>query len=359
MKQNKGPQEGTFKFNTLVRDTDTYELLVLQQLGGRTVHRQTINAFWKWDQVVKRYADKVVCSNRGISFGEMDSGSYQQQLLVSLGEGQFLYFRGSTITAISDDLDLTQQLIERVSLEHALVVEKPRFFLIQESFSMTVREVFLGKPCVNGEEDMALHYGEDIVPWDRKVKEHLAEDRSGLMILRGAPGTGKTSYIRHLIHSQLKTHRFYYLPVTLHHALSAPCFVDFWAKQNKLSRKHRKVVILEDADELLMSRSSAARTGIANLLNTADGLLGEFLEIQLICTINCPENSLDPAVMRSGRLTAYREFKRLEADKAKRLADQIGRTLLPQDDYSLAEIYNQSVAGIDDVKVGRQIGFGG
>ena len=62
----------------------------------------------------------------------------------------------------------------------------------------------------------------------------------------------------------------------------------------------------------------------------------------IVATINCQISKLDPAITRPGRLLAYRNFGRLPADQARRLAARKGLRLPDQPDYSLAEIYNGS-----------------
>src|SRR5881398_258086 len=94
-----------------------------------------------------------------------------------------------------------------------------------------------------------------------------------------------------------------------------------------------------------MQRGADNRQKVANLLNVSDGLLAEFLQTHLICTVNCPIEKLDPAIVRPGRLLACREFMRLSREQAQKLADAKGLVLPDQGDYSLAEIYRLPVIG--------------
>jgi hypothetical protein len=91
----------------------------------------------------------------------------------------------------------------------------------------------------------------------------------------------------------------------------------------------------------LMQRSGDNRAALSNMLNVADGLLGEFLNLHLICTVNCEIEKLDPAIIRSGRLLDSWEFRRLTAAEARKLCAAKGIELWEQkEEYSLAEIYN-------------------
>lgn len=102
------------------------------------------------------------------------------------------------------------------------------------------------------------------------------------------------------------------------------------------------MIILEDAEHFLMKRGSDNATEVADLLNAGDGLLGDFLQLHLICTLNCEFSRMDSAVTRPGQLVAYREFPRLTAAQAKKLAAAKNLSLVEQASYSLAEIYHGS-----------------
>ncbi|MDR0901920.1 MAG: AAA family ATPase [Opitutaceae bacterium] len=190
-------------------------------------------------------------------------------------------------------------------------------------------------------EDDALRllYGDAFLPWENELTAAMKKHDTGTLIFQGPPGTGKTTFIRHLVDKLKKTHRFYYLPVTHEELLTSPRMVNFWARENRVYDKLKKVIILEDA-EALLERGPHGRSGaIANLLNIADGLLGEFLKVQLLCTVNCEIGQLDEAVVRPGRLIGYREFPRLSPEQAARIAAKHGRELPGLPDYALSDIF--------------------
>ena len=77
------------------------------------------------------------------------------------------------------------------------------------------------------------------------------------------------------------------------------------------------------------------------LLNLSDGLLSDALGIKFICTFNTDLKNIDPAVLRSGRLLAKYEFKKLTLDRVKSLVDSLGRTEIPTDkEMALCDVYN-------------------
>src|SRR5690606_40310427 len=81
------------------------------------------------------------------------------------------------------------------------------------------------------------------------------------------------------------------------------------------------VFVIEDAENIVIDRNLQNGSPVAGLLNLADGLLADCLNIQLICTFNTDLSKIDPALMRKGRLIASYEFKELKVEKAQKLSD--------------------------------------
>jgi len=135
-------------------------------------------------------------------------------------------------------------------------------------------------------QDLELHYGAQAVGFEQALVDSLGSQASGAVILRGEPGTGKTSFIRHLISKLKDSHKFYYLPVSACRFLASPDMVEFWLRQSRLAPELGKIVVLEDAEDLLMERETDNQAKVSSLLNAADGLLGEFLRLSLILTVS-------------------------------------------------------------------------
>jgi hypothetical protein len=127
--------------------------------------------------------------------------------------------------------------------------------------------------------------------------------------------------------------------------------------QNRCHGSKQKVVIFEDAEDLLLQRDPQSRGTVSNLLNVTDGFLSDQLRLHVIATVNCPVSQLDPAVIRPGRLVGYREFRRLTRTEALGLAEAKGLALTDAPDHSLAEVYSAPPAGFA-VRHERHAGFG-
>ncbi|MBI4024745.1 MAG: ATP-binding protein [Verrucomicrobia bacterium] len=238
--------------------------------------------------------------------------------------------------------------------------EKPAFFMLTKSKSersyFATTSVWIRSQWLSDNEQLALHYGDEFPQWAADLEQRLCKKATGLFLLRGEPGTGKTYFLRHLIWRLRRTHRTFYIPNAHFDLLSSPSMTRYWLQQQEEHPRHKVLVILEDAENLVMRRGQDNRAEVANLLNLADGLLGECVRAQLICTVNCPIDQLDAAVTRRGRLLAHHEFRRLTRAEGMALARHKGIRVPPQEDYSLAEIYagQSATTGID---APRAIGF--
>ncbi|HEX8549628.1 MAG TPA: AAA family ATPase [Cytophagaceae bacterium] len=200
------------------------------------------------------------------------------------------------------------------------------------------------------ELDLELNYNDDFMEIDRIVKSRLSKPKDkGIVLLHGLPGTGKTNYIRHLLTSVNK--KMIYLPPDLAYEIGSPGFLTF------LTDNSDSVLIVEDAENVIMERSGGSNGAMSNLLNLCDGLLSDCLNIQIVCTFNTDISKIDQALMRKGRLIAKYEFKKLEVGKAQKLSHSLGYLNEITAEMSLSEIYNQEQKAFSE-ETKPLIGFG-
>jgi hypothetical protein len=245
-------------------------------------------------------------------------------------------------------------LRERYKLKRKRAPGKTNFVVITNHRGTLGTRAVEMNSALRRDADLILHYGQEFTDWSSKFLTQLKQKQTGVAILRGEPGTGKTTYLRYLTHKLRRTHRFYYLPLCTYPVLAAPAAVNFWLEQNERYNKFKKVVILEDAESLLMQRGADNQESLSNLLNISDGFLGEMLKMHVVCTINCPLDKIDSAILRPGRLVGMRQFLRLSPAQATLLARTKSLAIDPQDNYSLAELYND---GREANSVKRILGF--
>lgn len=175
--------------------------------------------------------------------------------------------------------------------------------------------------------------------------------KTNLVILRGAPGTGKTTYIRYLT-SKLKKNIIFISPDMVNH-ITDPSFIPFLIKNSDA------VLIIEDGEPAIGKRDINGRTGaVSNILNLTDGLLSDCLNISIVVTLNTDNKDIDPALERKGRLLKHYTFEKLAVDKSKALLKEIGaENVEVTEPMTLADIYfNADETGAGQAER-RKIGF--
>jgi len=188
--------------------------------------------------------------------------------------------------------------------------------------------------CARSKFKLNENYNNDLIELDKNIIETLNQkDSAGIYMFHGKPGTGKTSYIRHLI-SRVKR-KVIFLPLQIAETVDSPNLIRL------LIDNRHSIMVVEDAERLLASRDSEKNFGISTILNITDGLLSDSLGIKIICTFNTHLSNIDTALLRKGRLKALYEFKPLEITKAKALLEKTGiKGHEVTEAMTLADIYN-------------------
>ena len=189
-----------------------------------------------------------------------------------------------------------------------------------------------------------LHYGQGFEVFHTKLLERFKVDSKGLVLLHGESGTGKTYYIRNLIKDLISLGKqvIYFPPNMVTHLVSPEIMSFLSDAVIEIAEEGKScVLLLEDAEPLLISRTEGRSDGITNLLNITDGLLNDMLSIQVIATFNTEIKNIDSALLRPERLIARKEFKKLNKEDAQILVNTLGFDLVCNDSMTLADIYSQ------------------
>jgi len=194
------------------------------------------------------------------------------------------------------------------------------------------------------------NYNDDFLPVYEDVVNFLKQRESGLVLLHGKIGTGKTSLIRHLCSIVPKD--YVIVPNSVASRLGDPDLVSY------ITSCKDYVFILEDCEQLLVDRTDNPwNNAISTILNMADGLLSDIVNIKFICTFNAEVDKIDKALLRKGRCFAKYEFKELNKEKVAKLNEKYNLGIKEIKDMTLAEIYNSEKQDYSESTSERKIGF--
>ena len=199
--------------------------------------------------------------------------------------------------------------------------------------------------------DFNIHYNEDFHPIHKEIVKQLNKNNTnGLYLFHGQPGTGKSTYIKFLIH-QLKKKVIFISPKMAGE-------LDNLNMTPFLLNNKNTVFVIEDAEELITSREDVRNSNLSMLLNLTDGLLGESLGIQIIATFNTDVKNIDKALLRKGRLSQIYEFKNLSLDRTNNLLQKLGHNIEVNYPLPVAEIFNFDKDNHYIPKLQKAVGFG-
>ncbi len=252
-----------------------------------------------------------------------------------------IYFNPS----LRDDVEQLAEWFSKYPIKEKNV---PSIYLVTNKFNgLGLSKIRLKKPRLN----IKTHYNDDLQLIHKSLLKKLrSQDKGGLILLHGKPGTGKSTYIRYLI--SLINKEAIFLSPKLAGSLDSPGLI-------QLLIDHKNAVfIIEDAEDLLVSRETTANSSISILLNITDGLLSEGLGIQVIATFNTSISNIDKALLRKGRLLGMYDFQELEISKTSLLLEKITKEKhIVTKPMALSEIYHMKELSFEFQHKRKPIGF--
>lgn len=211
-------------------------------------------------------------------------------------------------------------------------------FLDIEEFKINIPEI-----------NLELNYGLSFLKKHEIIIENLKTNKSGIILLHGEPGTGKTTYLKYL--TKFLDKKIIFVPPSIAETLSDPSIIPF------LMSYKNSVLIIEDGEKIIGSRNNNKNSSISNLLNLTDGILGDCLNMQVIVTFNMEKEKIDNALLRKGRLIAEHKFKKLSINDSNKLLKHLGKKQKIDKEMSLADIYYFDVEDLSEKNDNIKLGF--
>ncbi len=250
----------------------------------------------------------------------------QEAIVLELGDGYCEFY------FLDPQNALLQQMMHCVMNLRGIQRNKPQEInlITRGDYGLELTKMDVKRTRLN----LKMFYEDDFGEIHQTILRRLnKKDDKGIVLLHGLPGTGKTTYLRYLAGKIKK--RVLFIPPDMASQIANPELVRL------LIENPNSVMIIEDAENILMQRQAGTDSAVSNLLNISDGLLSDFLNVQIVCTFNSNMNVVDKALLRKGRLIASYEFKKLSVDKTQQLSKYLGYKNPVRQSMTVSEIVNQ------------------
>lgn len=318
-------------FNDLISSGE-FEPMLYEYNKSKKKEKESSTAFLNDDEDSTVWDDKDIYTSRFY--------------LVSKNEPLMIYYEYDNLNIITHlGTEAIDNVVEKYIKKYNQDNDKVKCYAIVKDPDMYLNDFDIE---LDGDLDYDM-YNEGFEEVHKRIVHSIEKDKNGLYLLYGKPGTGKSTYIRHLIKEcGTEDRKFIYVPCKLFDALTDPTSLNF------LMRNRGNVFIIEDCENLVTVDDDIRSDGITDLLNMTDGLLSDALNIKIICTFNTDYEKIDEALLRPGRCRCKYDFDLLDKDRANKVAEKFKIQKVDKD-ISLAELFNPEETFMEEKK--KRIGF--
>lgn len=216
-------------------------------------------------------------------------------------------------------------------MEYIPPTNKTFFIISRGNYGYELRSANVKEFDIN----LEMNYGKSFVEVDKEIISKLKNEKKGLFMFHGVPGTGKTTYLRKIILDLSDDKSIIYIPSYLMYNIADPELISF------ISKFKNSILLLEDAEIILTNPVESRSQAVTNILNISDGLLNDFMDMQIIATLNIQKDVIDEALLREGRMMVNYKFKKLTSKQATALSKYIGINKEYDEAKTLSEVYEE------------------
>ena len=320
--------------------SEAYEAKRMEAQGKELNHTQTAKMLLEF-----ACAHKKECAI--FELGNDMTLLFYNRVLVGIENFNSIWNADCHVTILNNEFDLPKEI------KDCIVFDTQHESQISYDYIIRVNEFSTKRLYANVIKDFDVkdNYNDDF-PHQQFVNALNLENKSGIVIMHGAPGTGKSTYIRHLM-SIMPNKQFIIADSSVFAYISDGSFIQL------LMGYKDAVIVLEDCETLVKKRTEG-NTLMTTLLNLTDGILADNFNFKFICTFNTPYENIDDALLRKGRLLFKYEFNPLVKEKVIALYDKLGVVgpQVPPNGDTVANIYNMSAqTSINQTTDKKKIGF--
>jgi hypothetical protein len=251
-----------------------------------------------------------------------------------------------TVAAASKDQKLVETIRDFVAPLIVPEKKKGHVFAITKQYG-NLSLSSLGNASIRLVRD---NYSDEVIKdYDFVIKDLNSNQPSGrIVIMEGEPGTGKTHLVRAML-LEVPDAMFVLVPPEMVSSLGGPELLPLLI-DNRHHASGPIILVLEDADKVLVTRGNENINSIQSLLNLGDGILGSMLDLRIIATTNAQKLEMEAAIMRPGRLSKDIKVGALSASKSQFIFNKLVPGLANVADtifsieedkpFTLAEIYS-------------------
>ena len=187
--------------------------------------------------------------------------------------------------------------------------------------------------------DIKYNYSDKVWEDFEFIEQELRHKTHGLVLLSGIPGGGKTNAIRYLCGSLQEDFNVLLVQPEIAKNIGDVSFQNFLIDLTNGSEK-KYILVFEDAENLLSPDASGVRnSAVTNILNITDGIVGDILQVRIICTFNTDYSKIDSALRRKGRLIKHIEVNELNSTEIANWCEFNNVPVPNEQAISLADLY--------------------